>query len=379
MPTCALCECEITQGEQDIHRDSREHIIPNSIGGRRAISGFICKACNDWTGHKWDAELELQLRPFSLLIRIERERGDTPSLKASTTAGEEIKITPDGLEHQKPVVKQTDNPDGTTTLNIKARSMNEARKILLELKRRKFPHIDVERELAGAKVEEAYLRGPVHHAIEFGGELAGRSVVKSCVAMAFASGVDWRLCGVALKYLRDPSEQACFGYFQTRDLVLGRVAGMPLHCIAIDARADRGSILAYAEYYGAFRIVSLLGNDYEGPTTKQVYAVDPRNGVEQSVSIDIDFTDDDINKIYEYEHVTKEHSERIFGEVLGPAVEASFSREQQRLAEVAWEEALKACGAKAGDEMSDELAARMSQEIAKRITPFIIHRLRPIR
>lgn len=37
---CALCDTEIT-----IDNDTREHVIPNAIGGRKKISGFICENC----------------------------------------------------------------------------------------------------------------------------------------------------------------------------------------------------------------------------------------------------------------------------------------------------------------------------------------------
>lgn len=48
---CILCSTRLT-GETD----SGEHIIPDAIGGRKAVRGFICKDCNSRTGTDWDAE-----------------------------------------------------------------------------------------------------------------------------------------------------------------------------------------------------------------------------------------------------------------------------------------------------------------------------------
>jgi len=67
---CALCDDDLTHENETL-----EHVIPNAIGGRKKISGFICVTCNNETGEHWDSELAKQLNPFSLLFSISRERG----------------------------------------------------------------------------------------------------------------------------------------------------------------------------------------------------------------------------------------------------------------------------------------------------------------
>ena len=49
---CALCEAPFDEAN-----DSREHVIPNAIGGRKAVRDFICRQCNNTTGAYWDNEL----------------------------------------------------------------------------------------------------------------------------------------------------------------------------------------------------------------------------------------------------------------------------------------------------------------------------------
>ena len=66
---CALCNVEIAE-----QNDSKEHIIPNSIGGRKKVKGFICKDCNNKSGREWDDALAQQFNPLSLLLGIKRER-----------------------------------------------------------------------------------------------------------------------------------------------------------------------------------------------------------------------------------------------------------------------------------------------------------------
>ena len=79
---CALCEAPI--GEEN---DSKEHIIPNAIGGRRRVQGFLCRACNMMAGEDWDDVLARQLHPISNLLGIKRERGRPPMLVVDTTGG----------------------------------------------------------------------------------------------------------------------------------------------------------------------------------------------------------------------------------------------------------------------------------------------------
>lgn len=76
--------------------DSGEHIVPNAIGGRRKVKGFLCRDCNGSAGAKWDAELARQLNPISNLLNIKRERGAPPALVVETTRGQRLRRRSDG-------------------------------------------------------------------------------------------------------------------------------------------------------------------------------------------------------------------------------------------------------------------------------------------
>ena len=55
--TCAFCAKEFTDSNT-----SKEHIIPNAVGGRKTVGSFICVDCNNLTGAAWDKELANQLK-----------------------------------------------------------------------------------------------------------------------------------------------------------------------------------------------------------------------------------------------------------------------------------------------------------------------------
>ena len=284
MSRCALCEAPITA-----ENDSEEHLIPNALGGRRKVSGFLCRGCNSATGESWDAALAEQLLPLCLLLDISRRRGDPPGLRVVTTAGERLTIRSKGtLVRSAPVFTRTTLNSGKTQYHIEPRTMDEGRQILADLKR-KHPEIDVDATLAEAQMVETYPQGAVGHDLSIGGELAGRSMVKSSLAWAFANGLDWAVCEGAVGYLRDKGAPPCFGYYHDTDLIQGRPVGVPLHCLSVEADAATELILGYGEYFGIHRFVSLLGEGYRGPPIRSTYVIDPRTGAGLDLHVRLPF------------------------------------------------------------------------------------------
>ena len=87
MTKCAICGNQISNDPADPHCNSVEHIFPNAIGGRKTVSGFICRKCNSETGEKWDAALAKTMQPLALMFGVQRDRGEMPPLRTSTDRG----------------------------------------------------------------------------------------------------------------------------------------------------------------------------------------------------------------------------------------------------------------------------------------------------
>jgi HNH endonuclease len=288
MSNCALCDTPISS-----LNDSAEHLIHNAIGGFRKIKGFICKPCNNSTGHDWDAELAGQLNGLCHFFAIERDRGSIPSEAINTTAGETFKMLPDGgFALMRPTVEKIE--DGAQTqYRVVARNMREAHQILTGLKRKAL-NLDIEAELAKAHVQTSYLQGLVELPIQIGGIAAGRAIVKSAVVFAHGSKIPAAACDQALSYLRDKDATPCFGYYQSTDVMISRPPGVPLHCIAISGDPVTGLLLGYVEYFGFLRVVILLSETFLGPKIDRCYAIDPTLGKELDLSVRLEFTLADI-------------------------------------------------------------------------------------
>lgn len=379
MTKCFLCDSQMSNIPADPHCDSAEHIFPNAIGGQKVVSGFICRKCNSTTGETWDAALAEQMQPLGLILGVSRDRGVTPPLKITTTKGERVTWHGQGgLSYTDPEFERRERPDGSAEYRIRARSVGEARSMLEGLKR-KHPKLDVEAALAQATGVEKYLDGDFHFSFQFGGPEGGRSVVKTCLAFAFANDIDWRHCNHAISYLRDPEGKACFGYFSSRDLISGRKPGVPLHCIGLRADPHSGLILAYAEYFSVTRIVACLGEGYLGDLIEKVYAFDPRTGDEQNVGLSLTFDRDAIESIYAYDYFDGKQVETAFSALLGPALKAQADAERSRVINLAVEKAFQNCGVNPNQILTEDQICKFRRSILESIMPLMRHQLRSIK
>jgi len=366
-PRCVLCDCEI-----DANTDSLEHVIPNSIGGRLKVRGFICVGCNNRTGETWDAVLAGQLNFFCHFFGVVRERGEPSPQRIETTAGEKLLMQPGGgFKMQDPILQVTPTPAGKQ-IAIKARNRREAR-IMIEGLARKYPNqIDVAAELAKATEAHTYPEGVMHHSPDFGGVSGGRSVVKTATAFAFHCGVSIDQCDLALAYLRDEAAEPAFGYYYEQDLVKGRPADVPIHCVAVVGDPETGMLLGYVEYFGIHRVVVCFSQSYSGPAIARSHALDPTTGKIVLVDVDLTFSAADVRSIYSYERIPDDGMARAFAQVVPRALATSFEREKTRAIADATRYAFENCGAKPGDMLTDEQKAKLPGLLTERLMPFIL-------
>ncbi|MCX2201371.1 HNH endonuclease [Pantoea agglomerans] len=129
MSKCIVCSNDIT-----IENDSNEHVIPNSIGGKLVIRGFLCRTCNSKAGDKWDLELSKQLNLFSLLLGgVKRDRGTTPDEVFKTISGREIRLANEGVMSIARPQFITEEKDGKTHFSFSAPSMKQAQQFIRDM------------------------------------------------------------------------------------------------------------------------------------------------------------------------------------------------------------------------------------------------------
>ena len=364
--TCAFCAKQFTDSN-----NSKEHIIPNAVGGRKTVNYFICVDCNNSTGASWDKELVNQLRPLCTMLNINRDRGNNQKFDVETISGRKLTIRPDGsMTIAQPVFDKRDRGD-KTEINIQTRTMKEFKKNLSNLKK-KYPQIDIDEMLRKATYEREYSSVPYKIPFEFGGHLAGRSIIKSCLAVAYRVGLNIDNCQHAKSYLLS-SGDACFGYYYEYDVVKNRPETTFFHCVYLCGDPARKQLLAYVEYFGFLRIVACLSSSYIGEAFSTGYAIDPVTGNELDIEFDLEMETEDISVIFANKKDNSHEMRRALEELL-----MAWSRlDEERAISNAVAHALESVCAdynvKSGDLLSYEQVAKIARAVAAELESFLEH------
>ena len=363
--TCALCTDSLT--DKNV---TREHIIPNSIGGRSKTKGFICNSCNSKFGEKWEAVLASQFNWFALATGINRERGDPPNLHVTTVSGEKLLLRSNGsMVPASPVYKEHDD-DGKIKINIQARTIEEAKKIVKGVAK-KYPSIDQENTLDKLVIEQRYLSSPLAINLQFGGPFAGRSMVKTALAFASECGVRHEICEKAINYLRDEEELPPFGFCYLVDLIPNRPTDTIFHCVAIKGDPTLGKLLAYVEYFNIARIVVELSDKYSGIEFMHSYAIDPVCGKEIDINIDFSITEDDLGLVLDGDGMPLDRYEYAVNHALPIVLKRNSDRERHRVVAEATEFAFQQLGVKPNENLPQEKCHEFVALMMEKLMPFI--------
>lgn len=282
--TCAFCDKPISSSNK-----SREHIIPQSIGGTRTVRSFICRECNSKSGQTWDSDLFDQLRYFCLKFDIARQKGATLSYVFRTAGGASVRMHSGGrLSAGKPSFQKT--RDGNNIrYEISAGTYEELREIVKDL-RREHPQIDIVKCMKTIQHSDLFSSDPLELApYLLYNRSFQKSMVKSAVALAYQAGVSiGRSADKAIRFLRNEClTECCYPCYQV-DALANRELGAPIHCVHIKGDSVSGMLLAYVEFFGFVRIVACLSGSYSGSAFDDTYAINPIDGEPLDVSVNID-------------------------------------------------------------------------------------------
>ena len=304
------------------------------------------------------------------MLNIKRERGNNKPIPVETVNSRKLDLNPDGsMTIAKPEFSKQDLGD-KTEYKFKFRSMEELKRNLPGLKR-KHPHIDIDELMKYATKIREYSEDPLCISLDFGGHLAGRSVIKSCLALAYESGLNIDDCEHAKNYLLLDGN-ACFGYFNETDVVTNRPPNTIFHCIYVCGDPQNKQVLAYAEYFGYLRIVACLSSNYVGEKFSHGYAIDPVTGKKLDIEINLDIDPEEIPDIYAYKKVDWNVTKGALDALLAVWKEIDEYRAISEAVEEALEFAFTKCGVVPGDRLTDEKSAEMARVVSDRLVPSIL-------
>ncbi len=355
--------------------DTKEHIIPASIGGRKTVTSFICKKCNNTSGEKWDSTLAQQLSALTVYLGIKRQKKNLPRHTFKTTNDKLINLYSDGKMYQeKPSINVVEK-DKNVKIDISARNIKEARNILKGLSK-KYKNLDVEKMLSNHNETRKYLDGNLIFDNHFGGDEAGKSIIKTALSLIYDCGISYAHCEDAMEYIHDKGIP-CFGYYYDSDLLNNRDDGIPINCVFVKGSKENHNILAYIEYYGIHRVVCRLSNNYSGKNFENIYALDPTTGkIIENLQVSRDIDSIDIDKLYNYDYCSTEKIRFVYSKIMGAAYKRSIMRESDYLTEKSIQDWYKENKINNDQQLTDEQALSLSTRIANDMMPMIIQNIR---
>lgn len=365
---CSLCDVILTK-----ENNSKEHIIPNAIGGKRKISGFICKNCNNLYGQKWDNCLAEQLNYFCVSLDIKRDRGNAPDEIIKNVNGEEYRLKSSGVLEPRKTHFVEDVKDNV--LNIKLMSPNKKvlQKNLKGLKR-KYPHLEVDKIAEDAKVIKKYNDASFSHSFDFQGKLLKNSVLKTVFSFLKFNRVHEIYLNILKKYLLGSEKIgiAC-NFLYKKDIVKNREDNKIFHCVSIYGSSQDHKLLAYVEFFGFLRYGIILSEEYHGENVADTYAINPITGKEIDVRIDFQWHQDEINKIKSNEYYDFELLKDAITSFMFEIHKFQRDRELYRVMEEGMQKACKACGLNINDGIPYEIKDKYWKVFFAEIHPYIVH------
>ena len=283
---CALCDEPLNDAN-----DSREHIIPQTIGGRRSVRSFICQSCNKEKGQDWEQALANQCKVLSLFLNISRQK-PLPNVVVKTANGQRLLLKPDGSTAILSTPLHPELTEDTVQLS----------NVPPHLLRGQIKGIRKKYRIEEIRVEEGVDYQDHVYAMEWniGGVDTCRSIMKTAMVLAVEGGIEPSECNVAQRFLADStvpcSSSLGFFYSNEHDVIEARPVPV-FHCVAISGDPTTGNLIGYVEYFGAFRMVAVLSDCYRGPSFAKNYAINPISGVEIEMNVDLSFVQQQIQEI----------------------------------------------------------------------------------
>jgi hypothetical protein len=366
--SCALCDREF---DGDLVLNSREHLIPNSIGGQKKVQWVLCKDCNDRTGKEWDAVLANQLSLVTMTVKVKRDRGTTPAIDARTKSGKAVRIHDDGeitLPRSAPIETAV---DGGIRLTGRVSSLAEAEKLFKGFKR-KYPKFDMEAAMERLRLEKTYLSEPIGGAVYIHGDASARSIVKSAFVLGVHSGVPAERCETARIFLKEPADSACWWFYYDGDLIPDRPRGCLFHCVAIKGNPATHQLIGYVEFFGAYRMVVLLSSQYDGKEIFNSYTVDPTTGEELSISPNLELPSEEVFAICRGERYRPEIMKDAIDQLMAIVYPKKLQRDREEVIEQAVRAAISKLGIPPDEGIGPEHVPELVRLVMAEITPFII-------
>lgn len=296
---CWLCETELTD-----RNSSKEHIIPNGIGGRLKSQYLLCEKCNTRMGNSSDATLCEDLKFYTEMFQVDRERNkELKGIVMTDSDGDEIIVKQAGqkLTLRKQLAELTDNEDGSQTLHIQVRDEKELKKTLDSYVRKgKLSQKHAQEITNSAKVKCKSSPLTIHLTI--------RAESFLCIMKSLANFYVYKTNEISAvnnlkQFLLEGKD--CKDRIALTTLEPLRLAPdykSVYHTLLIKGTSEAG-LVGIAEFFSTYSYGVILNNHYEGSEINECYCFDVINGSEVNHHPDVDISVDKLKTIKDQYHM----------------------------------------------------------------------------
>ncbi|MFC1611491.1 hypothetical protein ACFL6C_11065 [Myxococcota bacterium] len=176
---------------QEMDHDSEEHIVLDSLGGKRTVTGIIGRRVNNELGKAIDAPFEEALRPLSILLGARRGDGKpvAPLRRLETADGTQINISSGGFPElsRRGQVEPLETSDASKRFSVHANTIEKAIELVAHQLKRFDGDVSKIQDLRIDDISKS--AGRVQLNTSLGGAIHGRTVSKmGFMALARAFG-----------------------------------------------------------------------------------------------------------------------------------------------------------------------------------------------
>ena len=282
---CWLCSRELTK--------TREHVIPEKMGGKKTVQGFICRDCNSTTGHGWDAALiEFESWKFhmdpNLRINPQRDRLFRARLAETDT---NVYIDPGAkvrLGRNAPTTKKGESGEEVIHFAADPSDVDDLfRSVNTTGQRRGMSPLT--REEFDARIERDEIPQPrVNFTLKLQIPKYYRSIVKTAMSMAFSLGVSPLDCENAVRYLRDETlAEEGVVYVPGTSLEEVLEDWIDYHAVTILGLPGDRKLIGEVLYFGNVAGLVLLSDSYDGPSIIAGHSINLRNGEYEDADLNL--------------------------------------------------------------------------------------------
>lgn len=298
MPKCYLCQKELTK-----NNSTKEHIIPNALGGRLAAK-ILCKACNSKFGHSCDVNLANSLKWFSYLANHPRSHGKVQPVEVLLD-GQKVRALPGFKFAPKQEVFKIDERSyyirifgSMSEQEIEQRALS----IFLAIHKKSGKALTEEQVETFKKfVTENHNDIINHPTIEISIQFQNHwtALLKIAINFAISRGIDVVTLSKVIDALKINTEKNSVQYvnFYYSVGIFPDQSDSIFHTLLLRGSPKEKALYCLISLYGVLNVFVLLSDDYEGEDVHESYCYDIWNGRENQYSFISDLTKEDIRRV----------------------------------------------------------------------------------